>query len=77
MKEIMQKALIIVVFITVVCGLLFVEISIDNANWNEGYCDRCGGKWVFTNGSIEKQRKTYWYTCEDCGNVISTSCAME
>lgn len=54
-------------------GLLTLEHIADEESWNNGHCV-CGGEWElidvekgYRNGST-----TYYYSCEECEDVIST-----
>jgi transcription elongation factor Elf1 len=69
--------------IGVVCAIclfvtmtFFVWVCVEGQNtmdknlWNDGVCP-CGGKWEFSNASaVHKQGNSYFYVCDDCGDVI-------
>jgi hypothetical protein len=54
-------------------GLLTLDHIGDEQRWNNGHCT-CGGEWELAD--VEKGYRngstTYYYSCEECNEVIST-----
>jgi hypothetical protein len=49
---------------------VWVCITVDENLWNNGVC-ACGGEWEFSNASaVHKHGTSYFYYCDDCGDVI-------
>ncbi len=77
MKEGWLRNLVTVILALVigftVGGLLTLENIGDRESWNNGHCE-CGGSWELVD--VEKGYRngstTYYYTCEECDNLIST-----
>lgn len=68
------------IVIIIVCS--YSIVASNESAWNGGYCDKCGGRWIFVNASSsnrsDKYIHTYYhYACENCGKVISTTDPME
>lgn len=42
----------------------------NSAEWNDGYCTKCGKPWRFVNGSISKCETVYFWICDDCSIII-------
>lgn len=40
--------------------------------WNGGHCEICNGEWRLS-GVTGRNSKTYYWSCEDCGNTIVNS----
>lgn len=61
-----------VIFITLIYGAIFLDHSIDNKLWNNGYCPTCGEAWVFRGGSAGygAQGHEYYYSCDNCHSTI-------
>lgn len=55
-------------------GMLTTSEKIDEARWNNGQCEECGGEWRLNGVTTTRMgSKTYYWSCLDCGNVIETS----
>ena len=48
----------------------------DHNTFNNGVCVKCGGEYRFTSSTRYRMSETSYYTCQDCGWTIETSCLM-
>ena len=75
--------LTVVAVLALIAGLTLavhkIEYSMNEDAWNNGICE-CGGKFEFVNASSVKGAGTsytyYFYSCNDCGNVIKMDFVM-
>lgn len=49
----------------------------DRREWNGGQCPYCGGKYEFVNASRYRNNTTYYYECDNCGDIIETGRSMK
>ena len=83
MKTVVKTLFIILLVIGVIFAICYAGVSLeyhfDSKIWNNGICD-CGGKFEFVNASSVKGAGTsytyYFYSCNDCGNVIKMDFVM-
>ena len=79
MREGLLKNLITIVLALAIgfgfSGLLCLEEQANVTAWNNGYCEECGGEWHLA--EITKSRNNgstrYYWECEECNNLISTT----
>ena len=51
--------------------LLSTEHKAENKAWNNGICTECsGGMELISVTATKSNNKTYYYKCDNCGNVI-------
>ena len=51
--------------------LLSTEHKAEDKAWNNGICTECSGDMEFISVTATKSNnKTYYYKCNDCGNII-------
>lgn len=68
--------IVIGIIISIIIGYAVAVSYIENnakseREWNNGYCDECGGQWTFTNGTYKRYSgQVYYYKCDKCGKVI-------
>lgn len=71
------KQIIIMILISGLIGaglafLLSTDHKVEDKTWNNGICTECSGDMEFISATATKSNnKTYYYKCNDCGNVIS------
>ena len=52
--------------------LLSTDNKAEDKAWNNGICTECSGDMEFISVTATKSNnKTYYYKCNDCGNVIA------
>lgn len=60
-------AFTIMFFVLSVGGIVKWSDS-EDTKWNNGYCDVCGGSWVFEG----RYNNRFYWDCPDCGKLIIT-----
>ena len=75
MEGIKQIITMILISALIGAGLAFL-LSTDNKAedkvWNNGICTECSGDMEFISVTATKSNdKTYYYKCDNCGNVIT------
>lgn len=65
------------------CAILFgvgcmcgQESVNDHNKFNNGVCVKCGGEYRFSSSTRSRMSETFYYTCQDCGWTIETSCLI-
>lgn len=51
-------------------GMIVWENEASLSVWNDGKCSNCGEELRFVNASRYKFGTYYYYTCDNCGNII-------
>ena len=75
MEGIKQIVTMILISALIGAGLSFLlstEHKAEDKAWNNGICTECSGDMELISVTATKSNnKTYYYKCNDCGNVIS------
>ena len=53
----------------IAAGVFYLDCSSNKVKWNDGKCP-CGGSYQFSNASNYHGSTYYYYSCDNCGNVI-------
>lgn len=69
MKHIIKFALATVVITAFCAGEFTLNEFEEQKIWNNGICT-CGGEYKFINGSRYRNTTTYYYECDNCGDVL-------
>lgn len=70
MKDFLFGVICFVCILAVMSFYVWVCVNMDKNLWNNGTC-ACGGEWEFSNASARyKHGSSYFYVCNDCGDVI-------
>ena len=51
-------------------GAMVWENEASLSLWNDGKCSNCGEELRFVNASRYKFGTYYYYTCDNCGNIV-------
>lgn len=63
---------IILIFVLGIIGCYF-QVKHQESKWNNGIHAECGGKWEFQNVARGKSETTYYYICDECGELFSST----
>jgi len=72
-KKKKRIAIIVLAFVIgfLIGGTFCLQTQMDNKNWNNGFCLKCGGQYELTEVThIKNSGNLYYYTCKDCGYTI-------
>ena len=70
-KQIITMILISGLIGTGLAFLLSTEHKTEDKTWNNGICTECSGNMELISVTATKSNnKTYYYKCDNCGNVI-------
>lgn len=53
-------------------GINYLDAKMSYETWNGGHCEICEGEWQLV-AVAGRSYKTYYWSCEKCGNTIETS----
>lgn len=81
----MKSFLRIILILLVICSFFVLaiiggwgQVKSDNAHWNNGVCEICGGAYKFTSAThLRNGGIRYYYTCENCDHTIMTYSLMK
>ena len=67
-----------IITIIIICAIVIIGINSANSNsYNNGICIKCGGHYKLYDIVATKSYPLYYYKCDSCEHVISTSMLME